>query len=155
MQQPHHELSKQERDMPFYGNSWSPFMDHAEMRSQMSRPYFVSDSIPSEAESERLDRSLTKIFMGPPGTLTRLHNDTYHTHAWLSQIRGSKQFILYPPSQVNFSSIAAPAPHSCSSTPFQPPCAIHRAPRNACEVPAVLYHPPSTNCRHPINTPSS
>ena len=31
--------------------------------------------------------------------MTRLHGDTYFTHAWLSQIRGAKQFILYPPSQ--------------------------------------------------------
>ena len=35
------------------------------------------------------------------GTCTRLHNDTYHTSAWLSQIRGTKQFILYPPSQAS------------------------------------------------------
>ena len=31
--------------------------------------------------------------------MTRLHGDTYFTHAWLSQISGSKQFVLYPPSQ--------------------------------------------------------
>ena len=39
--------------------------------------------------------------MAPAGTITRLHNDTYHTHAWLSQVRGTKQFILYPPSQAH------------------------------------------------------
>ena len=40
-----------------------------------------------------------QVFLGPAGTVTRLHGDTYFTHAWLSQIRGSKQFVLYPPSQ--------------------------------------------------------
>ena len=92
------------RSAPFYGNSWSPFIEHEKMRGHISRPYFVPDSIPNSDESDdpnlqRLDRSFTKIFLGPAGTVTRLHNDTYHTHAWLSQIRGTKQFILYPPSQ--------------------------------------------------------
>ena len=99
MQQPYHHISNNERDMPFYGNSWSPFMEHEKMRSHITRPYFVPDSIPTDGDAARLDRSFTKIFMGPAGTVTRLHNDTYHTHAWLSQIRGTKQFILYPPSQ--------------------------------------------------------
>lgn len=31
------------------------------------------------------------------GTISRLHHDTYATHVWLSQIRGRKQFICYPP----------------------------------------------------------
>lgn len=100
MQQPYHELSKHERDMPFYGNSWTPFMEHEQMRDHFALPTFVSDLVPKEGEWSTFDRSLSKIFIGPPGSLTRLHNDTYHLHAWLSQIRGAKQFILYPPSQV-------------------------------------------------------
>lgn len=101
MQQPHHYMAAREVDAPFYGNSWSPFIEHEKLRSHISRPYFVPDSIPSEGEFERLDRSFTKIFLGPAGTVTRIHNDTFHTHAWLSQIRGRKQFILYPPSQAH------------------------------------------------------
>ena len=116
MQQPAHgPIAQRERDAPFYGNSWSPFMEHEVLRSHLSRPYFVPDDIPcsmgcpvdipcnvaAEEGHERLDRSFTKIFLGPAGTVTRLHNDTYYTHAWLSQIRGTKQFILYPPSQAH------------------------------------------------------
>jgi hypothetical protein len=105
-------IAQQERDAPFYGNSWSPFIEHEALRGHITRPYFVPDDIPcsmgcpidvpctaAETGHERLDRSFTKIFLGPAGTVTRLHNDTYYTHAWLSQIRGTKQFILYPPSQ--------------------------------------------------------
>ena len=104
MQQPHHYIAEQERDSPFYGNSWAPFIDHETLRAHISRPYFVPDDIPESETSPdhaRLDHSLTKVFLGPAGTVTRLHNDTYHTHAWLSQIRGTKQFILYPPSQAH------------------------------------------------------
>lgn len=35
--------------------------------------------------------------MGPAGTVSRLHHDTYATHVWLSQIKGRKQFICYAP----------------------------------------------------------
>ena len=114
-QRAHGPIAQRERDAPFYGNSWSPFMEHEVLRSHLSRPYFVPDDIPcsmgcpvdipcnvaAEEGHERLDRSFTKIFLGPAGTVTRLHNDTYYTHAWLSQIRGTKQFILYPPSQAH------------------------------------------------------
>jgi hypothetical protein len=70
-------IAQQERDCPFYGNSWSPFMEHAAMRTAISRPYFVPDSVPEGEGAERLDRSFTKVFLGPAGTITRLHNDTY------------------------------------------------------------------------------
>ena len=39
--------SANERDAPFYGNSWSPFIEHAKLRGHISRPYFVPDAIPS------------------------------------------------------------------------------------------------------------
>jgi hypothetical protein len=89
MQQPHHYIAEQERDRPFYGNSWCPFVDHETLRAHISRPYFVPDDIPvgeASPDHARLDHSLTKVFLGPAGTVTRLHNDTYHTHAWLSQV---------------------------------------------------------------------
>ena len=63
----------------------------------MGCPVDIPCNVAAEEGHERLDRSFTKIFLGPAGTVTRLHNDTYYTHAWLSQIRGTKQFILYPP----------------------------------------------------------
>jgi len=61
------------------------------------RIYCVRDSIPREGDSKGFNRSLTKVFIGPAGTISRLHHDTYATHTWLSQIRGRKQFICYPP----------------------------------------------------------
>ena len=90
MQSHYHPLSNHERDMPFYGNSWAPFMDYERMRSHICRPYFVPDGIPEE--NERLDRSFTKIFMGPASTITRIHNDTYHTHA----VRTHPRQHMYP-----------------------------------------------------------
>jgi len=48
------------------------------------------------------NRSLTKVFMGPAGTISRLHHDTYASHVWLSQVRGRKQFIVYPPEDSKY-----------------------------------------------------
>lgn len=97
-----HPLAARERGQPFYGNSWCPFNDHPELCEHIARPYFVQDSMPEDsAESRRMSNNFTKIFLGPAQTVTRLHCDTFYTHAWLSQIQGRKQFILYPPSQAH------------------------------------------------------
>ena len=88
----------------FYANGWAPFLDHPELLADVSdRLYCVSDSIPAgDGPAKVFNASLTKIFMGPAGTVSRLHHDTYATHVWLSQIRGRKQFICYPPSDTKF-----------------------------------------------------
>ena len=90
-------------DRVFYANGWTPFLDRKELLSDVSdRLYCVSDSIPAgDGPAKVFNASLTKIFMGPAGTVSRLHHDTYATHVWLSQIRGRKQFICYPPSETD------------------------------------------------------
>mmetsp|Transcript_56586 Transcript_56586/g.113604 ORF Transcript_56586/g.113604 Transcript_56586/m.113604 type:complete len:144 (+) Transcript_56586:22-453(+) len=35
--------------------------------------------------------------VGPVATISRSHQEPYASHVWLSQIRGRKQFICYPP----------------------------------------------------------
>ena len=69
-----------------------------------------------------LSHQFTKVFLGPAGTLTRLHNDSFATHAWLSQIRGRKQFILYPPSQARLlhASEGVAGGHGAEQTWFDP-----------------------------------
>ncbi len=38
------------------------------------------------------------LFIGPSGAHTPLHVDPLLTHAWLTQIRGRKRVILFPPN---------------------------------------------------------
>lgn len=108
LRQPEHPVAALETGAPFYANSWSPFNEHLELRGHFSLPHCVPDHLSpaacgasgAEAEAmERVSNNFIKIFFGPAGTVTRLHNDTYYTHAWLSQIRGRKLFVLFPPSQ--------------------------------------------------------
>jgi chloride channel 7 len=49
----------------------------------------------------QVDRNLKKLFICPPGSLTRLHYDAGSAHGWLAQIKGRKLFILYPPSDTH------------------------------------------------------
>ncbi|CAE8640885.1 unnamed protein product [Polarella glacialis] len=83
----------------FYANGWAPFLEHPELLKDVSdRLYCVQDSIPrGDGPGKIFNASLTKVFLGPAGTVSRLHHDTYATHVWLSQIRGRKQFICYSP----------------------------------------------------------
>lgn len=83
----------------FYANAWAPFSTYDILLQDVSdRLYCVQDTIPRTPETQKFNHDLTKIFMGPAGCVSRLHHDTYATHVWLSQIRGRKQFICYPPS---------------------------------------------------------
>lgn len=89
----------QMQDRVFYANGWAPFLQHEDLLKDVSdRLYCVQDSIPrGDGPTQVFNDSLTKVFMGPAGTISRLHRDTYATHVWLSQVRGRKQFICYPP----------------------------------------------------------
>ncbi|CAK0820863.1 unnamed protein product [Prorocentrum cordatum] len=85
----------------FYANGWAPFAEHPHLLEDVSdRLYCVQDRVPrGNGPAGEFNNSLTKVFFGPAGTVSRLHHDTFATHVWLSQIRGRKQFIVYPPEE--------------------------------------------------------
>ena len=45
----------------------------------------------------RKARSLSKLFVGPVGAITRIHQDNHNAHAWLCNIRGRKLYVLCRP----------------------------------------------------------
>ena len=45
-----------------------------------------------------MSATLLKLFLGPAGTVTRLHADAGDAHGWLAQVWGVKLFVLYPPT---------------------------------------------------------
>ena len=52
--------------------------------------------------ADALDASLCKLFVGPAGTITRLHQDAGDAHGWLGQVIGRKLFLLCPPGDAPF-----------------------------------------------------
>ena len=100
---------------PFYLNGWAIFAERPDLLDLCPMPKAlvnVDDTLKilqsigttlfksnqQDGWCYAVDRKLTKLFIGPPGTVTRLHYDAGDAHGWLGQICGSKLFILYPPS---------------------------------------------------------
>jgi chloride channel 7 len=103
---------------PMYVNGWRAFVDAPALAADCPAPHFASGIDHTvqllEAVDARLfgpqpagegskwcaqvDANLTKVFMGPPGTVTRLHFDAGEAHGWLGQCVGRKLFVLLPPS---------------------------------------------------------
>ncbi|CAK0869900.1 unnamed protein product [Prorocentrum cordatum] len=109
-----------------YLNGWPAFSRLPWLREYVVNPTFVDDvsgqliadneelreafisavtkgySQPSEEYRRKLIDDeyweLTKLFISPKGALTRLHFDNGGAHVWLSQVRGRKLFVCFPPS---------------------------------------------------------
>ncbi|KFM22476.1 hypothetical protein F751_0113 [Auxenochlorella protothecoides] len=64
-----------------------------------------------------LDAALSKLFLGPAGTVTRLHYDAGGAHGWLAQARGRKLFVLLPPSAAAALHMLAGEPETAQSPP--------------------------------------
>lgn len=56
----------------------------------------------------RRARGLCKLFVGPVGAITRIHQDNHEAHAWLHNIRGRKLYVLCKPDEAS-SNIVAPS----------------------------------------------
>jgi len=115
--QSHQEASSAPR---FYLNGWRAFNDHEELQNDCPMPYFMRDAdltrdIMAQIDAQLFDRSgaslrqsppwyegmcraLWKLFVGPMGTVTRLHCDAGDAHGWLAQLTGTKLFVLFSPN---------------------------------------------------------
>jgi len=92
------------RESPPYLLGWYAFQKHAELYADIEPPpYFVSDwalalnSTLREVLEWTSEREYWSIYVGPAGSLSKLHRDFWHTHACLAQIHGRKRAILFSP----------------------------------------------------------
>ena len=74
-------------------------VDHTRDITRQTHLALLPTAPPAAAQSvvQSLDTTLSKIFAGPAGTVTRLHYDAGEAHAWLGQAQGRKLFVCYPP----------------------------------------------------------
>src|SRR2546426_1849664 len=88
---------------PLYLYAWDPFREHPELLEDVElSPYFVDDWVPllPPAMQQLLHWTSPShfwVFIGPKGSLSRLHQDFWHTHAYLAQICGRKKCMLFSP----------------------------------------------------------
>jgi hypothetical protein len=94
---------------PFYLIGWFAFRQHPELYDDIApAPYFVQDLVPSLNATLRdvfewtSKKEYTAVFIGPEGSLSTLHRDFWHTHAYLAQIKGRKRALLFSPKDSDF-----------------------------------------------------
>lgn len=82
-----------------YLQDWTGFATHPELSEHTPEHHWIRNWEKYYARLFRFFYQPASIFIGPKGACTYLHQDRDYTHAWLSQIKGRKRWILYPPSQ--------------------------------------------------------
>lgn len=92
-------------DTPLYLAAWCAFQDHPELYDDIEpAPYFISDWFLSLTPTLRdllqwtFAREYWWVHIGPRGSLSKLHYDFSHTHAYIAQIQGRKRAILFSPN---------------------------------------------------------
>ena len=95
-----------------YMNGWDVFNAHPELWSDgldqlpgsidnRSASEYASLSAQfgqSDLAASRI-RQLMKLFVGPRGAITRMHQDNHRAHAWLCNLRGHKLYVVAAPEQ--------------------------------------------------------
>ncbi len=103
-------------------------------------------------------RQLCKLFVGPRGAVTRLHVDNHHAHAWLSQLRGHKLYVLCAPADAHL--VDPRGEHDSANSPANSPAksartaegrldpldaaALEKAQREGARVYATILRPGET-----------
>jgi hypothetical protein len=86
------------KSFPYYiRDNWALLADHPELAEDYRFPTYFFDWFSMLPPFMRL--KYPRIFIGPKGAVTPLHQDIWETHAWLSQLVGRKRWILFPADQ--------------------------------------------------------
>ncbi len=87
-------------EFPYYiRDNWGLLVAHPELAADYKFPKYFFDWYSVLPPFMRLP--YPRIFIGPKGAVTPLHQDQWGTHAWLSQLVGRKRWIFFPPDQRN------------------------------------------------------
>jgi ribosomal protein L16 Arg81 hydroxylase len=73
------------------------FLKHKELLADYTIPKYFFDWFTFLPGFMRL--IYPRIFIGPKGAVTPLHDDVWGTHAWLAELVGRKRWILFSPDQ--------------------------------------------------------
>jgi Cupin-like domain len=86
---------------PYYlRDNFSLFVEHKDLWREFSEPEYCFDWF--KLLPNFMLRPGPRIFIGPPGCVTNLHQDMWGTHFWMAHLAGRKRWILFPPDQSEF-----------------------------------------------------
>lgn len=90
---------------PFYLLGWNAFEKHPELFDDIGPPPSFLDDLTVALRPHVRDifqlassREYWSVYVGPEGSLSKLHCDFWSTHAYLAQVRGKKKAVLFSPS---------------------------------------------------------
>lgn len=84
---------------PYYGrDNYSLFIQHKELWTHFTEPKYCYDWFRVVFPKAAL-RPGPRIFIGPKGCVTNLHQDMWGTHFWMAHIAGRKHWVLFSPDQ--------------------------------------------------------
>jgi histone arginine demethylase JMJD6 len=91
-------LTNDWRSFPYYmRDNWRVFHENAELAAAYREPKYFYDWFRLFPKSLRMP--YPRLFVGPKDALTPLHADVWGTHAWLTQMAGSKRWLVFSPEQ--------------------------------------------------------
>lgn len=94
-------LTNDWRSFPYYmRDNWRVFHENPQLAAAYREPIYFYDWFRLLPKALRMP--YPRLFVGPKGALTPLHCDVWGTHAWLSQLVGSKRWLLFAPDQAPF-----------------------------------------------------
>ena len=84
---------------PYYMRDNCGFLlQHKELLTDFSEPKYFFDWFRLLPTSMR--RPGLRIFIGPKGAVTNLHQDIWGTHFWMAQLAGRKRWVMFSPDQM-------------------------------------------------------
>jgi Cupin-like domain len=86
---------------PYYLRyNFSLLQEHKELWADFAEPKYCFDWFRLLPKFMRLPSP--RIYMGPKGAVSDLHQDRWGTHFWMAQLAGRKHWILFGPDQEEF-----------------------------------------------------
>jgi ribosomal protein L16 Arg81 hydroxylase len=86
---------------PYYlRDNYSLFVEHRELWNEFAHPKYCYDWF--RLLPAFMVRPGPRIFIGPRGAVSNLHQDMWGTHFWMAHLAGRKRWILFAPDQAQF-----------------------------------------------------
>jgi hypothetical protein len=86
---------------PYYLIYNSSLLDeHQELRGDFFEPKYCFDWFKFLPKAMRFPSP--RLYIGPKGAISSLHQDRWGTHFWMAQLEGRKRWILFSPDQEKF-----------------------------------------------------
>jgi ribosomal protein L16 Arg81 hydroxylase len=80
--------------------NFSLLQEHKDLWQDFAQPSYCFDWFSFLPKAVRFPSP--RLYIGPKGTISTLHQDRWGTHFWMAQFQGRKHWILFPPEEEKY-----------------------------------------------------